>query len=230
MIATDRILTVDPSASPLLSTAFDDQKYTITAAAAGDEAMARLLEEPHQLVIFTYDLGDMTGAEFCRAVRAHEGTRATSLLFVADHGREDQIDLCLAAGCNDVVFRPLQRNEVRARILALTSIPRRQDLRTVTKVELASPDGKYFVIGHSLNISATGMLLEIEYLLPPEATIGVSFYLPGDPSSIETGAVVNRADFEGSIPRYGLHFNGLGEQSARRIDAYVRQMQEREGM
>ena len=136
--------------------------------------------------------------------------------------------LCLAAGCNDVIYRPLQRNDLDAKITRLTTIPTRRDLRTLTRIEVSLEKSGRFLIGRSLNISSTGMLLELDRVLPGEGVLRLHFYLPGEPSPMQIDAEVLRAEFVGTMAKYGLRFTELGEQERERIEKFVRRLRSRE--
>src|SRR6185436_19345526 len=106
--APGRILLVDHSRGALLfqETILRRRDMLIMTALAGSEGLVKArMEKPH-LIIFGYDLFDMTAPEFCRDIRSHDDTRAISLLLVAERDAPNHGDLCLSAGCNDVIFRP----------------------------------------------------------------------------------------------------------------------------
>ena len=181
------------------------------------------------VVMFSFELGDMTGPDLCRIVRSDERLRTTSLLFVTDKGMDEHVDLCMAAGCNDIIFRPIDDQDLLEKVRTFTTLAVRKELRTLTKVELVSPDEELLLIGHSINISSSGMLLEVARLLSPGAQVRVTFYLPDDSEPLIAEATVFRAEFERPQPRYGVRFkNDLPDADRERIDAYVRRMEKRE--
>src|SRR5205814_360764 len=156
-----------------------------------------------------YDLFDMSAPEFCREIRDDEETRPMSLLLVVDREHQEQADLCLSAGCNDVIFRPIQRRELDSKVEKLTSIPVRRQLRTITKIEVSLEKNGRFVLGRSMNISASGMLLEVDRMLPGDGVVRLHFYLPADPVPLQLEAQVLRAEFSGTMAKYGLRFMDL---------------------
>ncbi|HXG57461.1 MAG TPA: PilZ domain-containing protein [Thermoanaerobaculia bacterium] len=225
-----RILLVDHSRGTLLfaETLLRRRETSISTAVAGSEGLARARLEKPCLIIFGYDLFDMTAPEFCREIRSDEATRHMSLLLIADREAPEQADLAVAAGCNDVIYRPLQRRELDRKVAKLTSIPVRKRLRTMTRVEISLEGGGRFLLGRSLNISANGMLLEIDRVLPGNGVIRVSFYLPGDPRPLQLDAEVLRAEFVGTIAKYGLRFMNPTEEDQSRIERYVERLRSRE--
>jgi response regulator RpfG family c-di-GMP phosphodiesterase len=229
-VETGRILLVDQSRGALLfqETILRRREAVISTAIAGSEGLKKARDEQPQLIMFGFDLFDMSAPEFCREIRSDARTRGISLLLVCERDAAQHQDLCLAAGCNDVIYRPLQRHDLDAKITRLTTIPTRRDLRTLTRIEVSLEKSGRFLIGRSLNISATGMLLELDRVLPGEGALRLHFYLPGEPSPMQIDAEVLRAEFVGTMAKYGLRFTELGEDERERIERFVRRLRSRE--
>jgi response regulator RpfG family c-di-GMP phosphodiesterase len=227
---TGRILLVDHSRGALLfqETILRRRDMQIMTALAGSEGLVKAKMEKPNLIIFGYDLFDMSAPEFCREIRADEVTRAISLLLVCDRDHSDHGDLCLSAGCNDVIFRPLQKPELDQKVERLTRIPVRRQLRTITKIEISLEKNGRFVLGRSVNISSTGMLVEVDRMLPQEGPVKLHFYLPADPRPLQISAEILRAEFSGSMPKYGMRFLGPSEEDRERITRYVHRLRSRE--
>ncbi|HVR38337.1 MAG TPA: PilZ domain-containing protein [Thermoanaerobaculia bacterium] len=224
------ILLVDHSRGALMfqETILRRRETMIVTALAGTEGLDKARAEKPQLIIFGYDLFDMTAPEFCREIRAHDATRAISLLLVCDREQQGHGELCLSAGCNDIIFRPLHRHELDEKIRKLTAIPVRRQLRTITKIEVSLEKNGRFVLGRSVNISSNGMLLEVDRMLPQDGSVRLHFYLPGDPKPLQLEAEVLRAEFSGTQAKYGLRFMNATPQEKERIERFVHRLRARE--
>ncbi len=229
-VNTGRILLVDHSRGALLfqETILRRRDMLITTALAGSQGLAKARVEHPNLIIFGYDLFDMTAPEFCREIRTTEETRGISLLLVCDREHHEHGDLCLSAGCNDVIFRPLQKPELDAKVERLTSIPVRRQLRTITKIEVSLEKNGRFVLGRSVNISATGMLIEVDRMLPQDGPLRLHFYLPADPKPLQIMAEVLRAEFSGAMSKYGMRFINPTDDDRERIARFVHRLRSRE--
>ena len=225
-----RILLVDHSRGALLfqETILRRREAVVLTAIAGSEGLQKARDEQPQLIMFGFDLFDMSAPEFCREIRSDERTRGISLLLVCERDNTKDQDLCLAAGANDVVFRPLQRHDLDSKITRLTTIPTRRDLRTLTRIEVSLEKNGRFVIGRSLNISSTGMLIELDRVLPGDGKLRVHFYLPGESQPMQIDAEVLRAEFTGTTAKYGLHFVTVNDEERDRIERFVRRLRSRE--
>jgi response regulator RpfG family c-di-GMP phosphodiesterase len=229
-IETGRILLVDHSRGALTfqETILRRRDSIILTALAGSEGLQKAQDELPHLIIFGFDLFDMTAPEFCREIRNQEATRMTSLLLIADKAHPEHGDLCLSAGCNDVIFRPIQRRELDSKVEKLTTIPVRRQLRTITKIEVSLEKNGRFVLGRSVNISASGMLLEVDRMLPGDGVVRLHFYLPGDAVPLQLEAQVLRAEFSGTMAKYGMRFVDLQSEERDRIERYVHRLRSRE--
>jgi response regulator RpfG family c-di-GMP phosphodiesterase len=225
-----RILLVDSSRGALLfqETILRRRDMLIMTALAGTEGLAKARTEQPHLIIFGYDLFDMAAPEFCREIRSDEATRPISLLLVCDRNNLDHGELCLSAGCNDVIFRPLHKPELDQKVERLTKIPVRRQLRTITKIEVSLENNGRFVLGRSVNISSTGMLIEVDRMLPQEGPVRLHFYLPADPRPLQITAEVLRAEFAGSMSKYGMRFVEPSPDDRDRISRYVHRLRSRE--
>lgn len=224
------ILLVDHSRGALLfqETILRRRDMLIKTAMAGSEGLAKARSEKPNLIIFGYDLFDMAAPEFCREIRAGEETRGISLLLVCDRETPDHGDLTLSAGCNDVIFRPLQKPELDMKVERLTQIPVRRQLRTITKIEVSLEKDGRFVLGRSMNISSNGMLIEVQRMLPQDGPVRLHFYLPGDPRPLQIVAEVLRAEFTGAMSRYGMRFIDPTPEDRERISRFVFRLRSRE--
>lgn len=228
--APGRILLVDHSRGALLfqETILRRRDMRIMTALAGSEGLTKARMEQPNLIIFGFDLFDMSAPEFCREIRADEQTRNISLLLVCDRDHHEHGDLCLSAGCNDVIFRPLQKPELDQKVERLTAIPVRRQLRTITKIEISLEKNGRFVLGRSVNISSTGILVEVDRMLPQDGPVRLHFYLPGDPKPVQILAEILRAEFAGSMSKYGMRFLDPSEEDRERISRFVHRIRSRE--
>jgi c-di-GMP-binding flagellar brake protein YcgR len=127
-----------------------------------------------------------------------------------------------------VIFRPLHKPELDEKVERLTAIPVRRQLRTITKIEVSLEKNGRFLLGRSVNISSTGMLVEVDRVLPQEGPVRLHFYLPGDPRPLQILAQVLRAEFSGAISKYGLRFVEVSDPDRERIGKFVHRIRSRE--
>ena len=92
------------------------EDFDVFEAASAAEAMARVKDMIHDLVILDVGLPDTDGRELCRLMRK-QGVRAPVLMLTGHDGDADTI-LGLDAGANDYVTKPFKFPVLLARIRA----------------------------------------------------------------------------------------------------------------
>lgn len=196
----------------------------VVVVPTGAAAITLLPSGRARLVILQQHLGDMDVPHFCRIVRGGESTRSVSILLIADDGDEAVSALSLAAGCNDVIHRPIDEADLDERVSRLAAVPVRKELRTLVKLELSMERAGQFFLGHSLNVSSSGILVQTNQILAPEARVNIQFYLQNDPVPMRVEARVVRAEFLGGAARYGMKFVGVADDDSQRLSAFIARM------
>ena len=129
IVDDDRVTTVTLSA--LLAAA----GYAVRTAANGREAWDLLTQAPAQVVISDWHMPEMDGLELCRRVRGHasepdRGSPYTYFILITAYGGKQQYMLGMEAGADDFITKPLDFDELRARLRAAERIlGLRQQLR-----------------------------------------------------------------------------------------------------
>jgi diguanylate cyclase (GGDEF)-like protein len=91
--------------------------YEVTAVSDGAQAWEILRgENPPRLAILDWLMDEMDGVEVCRRVRARPELRDIFLILLTSRVDQDHIVTGLAAGANDYVTKPFDRNELLARV------------------------------------------------------------------------------------------------------------------
>jgi two-component system, chemotaxis family, chemotaxis protein CheY len=87
-------------------------------AANGREAVDRLASIQVDMVITDWNMPEMSGVDFIRAVRSNETTKALPVLMVTTNAAEDDIVEALKAGANNYVVKPFTPDTIKEKILA----------------------------------------------------------------------------------------------------------------
>ncbi len=115
-----RILLVDdrPSSSERLVGALSPF-HRVTVEPDPQQAMIRAPEDGYDLVIVSLDLEDFDGLRLCSQLRSLDRTRNVSVLMIAEGGDKGRILRGLEIGVHDFLQRPVDRNEMVARVRTL---------------------------------------------------------------------------------------------------------------
>ena len=104
-----RILVVDddPIMLELASTKLREAGYDVTGAANGKEALARLSENPIDLVISDLDMPEMNGYELTETIRNRSSTRMLPVIVITGSDHSDAVEAAFAAGATNFLAKPI---------------------------------------------------------------------------------------------------------------------------
>ncbi|MCA1658012.1 MAG: response regulator, partial [Verrucomicrobiaceae bacterium] len=90
--------------------------HTVREAETGAEAWSAWLEERQPLVISDWMMPGMDGLEFCRKMRAEQGSGLTYvILLTARAGKENYLE-AMEAGVDDFIVKPFDKEQFAAHI------------------------------------------------------------------------------------------------------------------
>ena len=106
--------------------AFDEDTLTVAATIA--DAIAQIDASPDfDLVIISLLLAREDGLRLCSQLRSRESTRQIPMLMMADEHDMNKVAKGLELGANDYILRPIDRNELLARVRSQVRQKRYQD-------------------------------------------------------------------------------------------------------
>jgi two-component system cell cycle response regulator len=92
------------------------KEHQASLVADPNQALIQLAEDPHDVALVSLDLDGADGLRLCSQIRSLERTRNLPVIVIADHGGEARLMRALDMGVNDYLKRPVDRNEMLARI------------------------------------------------------------------------------------------------------------------
>jgi two-component system cell cycle response regulator len=112
-----RILLVDdrPTSYERLLSAFRD-KHHVEVETNPQEALVKASEGVHDLIIVNLGLKDFDGLRLCSQIRSVERLRHLPLLIIVEPDEQARLMRGLEIGVNDYLVRPIDRNELYARV------------------------------------------------------------------------------------------------------------------
>jgi CheY-like chemotaxis protein len=192
--------------------------YSVRVAEAVEELEALAPEKIPDLLILDAAFPPEGGVAACRRLREKAHWRAVSMMLVVPAGMP-HLEEALVPGINDFMLAPFPADELLDKASRLTLIPARREVNTLARV---TADGALRV-GKMLNVSANGVLVEIETPIAIGRPVALEFYLPEDPKPLKaSGKVVRRTtDLDHFHPAFGIRFTEISEVDQVRIDGYV---------
>ncbi|MCA9214888.1 MAG: response regulator [Planctomycetales bacterium] len=144
-MAKSRVLIVedDEPLADVLQYNFEKEGFAVTRASDGAQALRRVHESPHDIVILDLMLPEIDGIEVCRQLRANPKTQ--NILVIMLTAKAEEIDelVGFTVGADDYVTKPFSVNVLMRRVRALQ---RRQD---------ASPDDRDVIVSQGVMVDCT---------------------------------------------------------------------------
>src|SRR5258708_1572951 len=108
----------DPLTRKMLARTFTAAGYQCVAVENGLAAWDRMHASPPSLVLLDFEMPDLNGAELVRRMRADAKPAIAQIptIMLTGHSDEQNEVLCLEAGADDFVTKPINTTVLRARI------------------------------------------------------------------------------------------------------------------
>lgn len=104
------------------------EQNRVTIESDAREALVRVSGEDYDLVVVSLSLERSDGLRFCSHLRSEERTRNTPILAIVENGDTTRLVRALDMGVNDYLMRPVDRNELTARVRTQLKRKRYQDV------------------------------------------------------------------------------------------------------
>jgi two-component system chemotaxis response regulator CheY len=117
-----RILVVDDSSTMrriIINTLSKLGYSEILEASNGREGVERLAANKVDLVVTDWNMPEMSGIEFIRAIRSNDATKGLPVLMVTTNAAKDDIVEALKAGVNNYVVKPFTPDTIKEKIEAV---------------------------------------------------------------------------------------------------------------
>ena len=92
--------------------------FEVVEADTGDAALAHCLDDPPDIVLSDWVMPGMSGLEFCNAFRALDTDQYCYFILLTSKSEKQEVARGLDAGADDFLIKPLEADELRARISA----------------------------------------------------------------------------------------------------------------
>lgn len=118
--AIQRVLVVDDSKlqRKLLTLSLKRWGFDVVEAASGEEALEIAAARRPDLVLSDWMMPGMTGLELCRRFREMHGEEYSYFILLTSKSEKDEVARGLDSGADDFLSKPVDNNELRARITA----------------------------------------------------------------------------------------------------------------
>ncbi len=199
----------------------EDAGHRVVTASSAEEAMVRLSEtEPELLLVDLYMKG-IDGVEVCRRLRSHPRWKSLPIIIVTAAGKDDEVRRGLAAGCDDYITKPIQKNVLVEKVHRLLGAVR---ARTADRkplclaVHVRSPKESFDATARDL--SRNGIFVCSQTRLPPGTPVKLTLNLEQGRKLTVMGKVKRLQD--GPDGGMGIYFIRPEEQGQALLDELLK--------
>jgi two-component system cell cycle response regulator len=119
-----RVLVVDDDADSVaaLEQAISLLGHTVVGASDGAEAWEKQCERPSHVVLSDWSMPHMSGVDLCRLIRANTDTDYVYFVMMTGYGDKAHFLEGMRAGADDYLKKPIDIEELEARLLSATRV------------------------------------------------------------------------------------------------------------
>lgn len=208
---------------------FRREQVNILTAKNGPEAVATVKTHKPDLVFMDLYMAGGDGDLACQAIKSDLGSKATPVIMVTSSGNPADIERCLNAGCNEILHKPLNREQFLDASRRHLKLPgwsgKRSKIKTTAKFGI---DQDRLISGYLSDICVGGVFLETEELFPVNTELHLEFQLFRDATYKRCKGRVAWVNRKGNLKKdyatagMGIEFIDLKKLDILAIQAWVR--------
>jgi uncharacterized protein (TIGR02266 family) len=208
----------------LEKTFFRREQFRIFTATNGEEALRLAREELPDLVFLDLYLSGLNGDEVCRRLKLDPTTGQIPVIMVVQQGNDADRDLCKAACCDDILYKPVRGDDFLRASRAQISLLERRAPRIETRllINYGLRDERLFE-RYTVNVGPGGLFLATEAYLSIDTWLNLKLELgDGQPAICCKGRVawINHPDWikKPQLPHgMGVEFIDISDEQQQRI-------------
>lgn len=214
----------------LEKTFFSREAFNLITASSGTEALEMVKCSTPNLVFLDLFMPGMNGDECCRQIKADPKLKLIPVVIVTISSKEEDLERCRQAGCDEIIFKPINRDSFIATAKKHLDIQERAQVRYMARLQIhfGQASGQ-LMVDYAINLSTGGVFLETLNLMAENTPLAAEFVLPNSNITISCKARVawiNHPDMikNKNLPvGMGIQFLDLSEEGMDAIRSYIRE-------
>ncbi|HKJ04172.1 MAG TPA: TIGR02266 family protein [Geopsychrobacteraceae bacterium] len=208
---------------------FDQERFEVLIARNGRLAIELAQKEIPDLILMDFYMPEINGDDACRQLKDNPKTSSIPIIMVTQVGRTEDLELCREAGCDDILLKPVNRQDFirkSLRYLKLNEVPMSR-IEARLEVFLNTEESRKLK-NYSVNFSPGGLFLETDELEDVDTQLSLEFKLPETGAQMKCKARVAWVNHPEKLqnPRlpagFGLQFVDLTQQARSVIRDFIR--------
>ncbi len=198
------------------------ESFEVLTAGNGKEALEIFKVEQPDLIFLDMYMPEMNGDECCRLIKASEGGKNTPVVMVTSAGSEEDRERCLAAGCDEIITKPVNRSHFLSVAKKYLEVHAREESRYTihTRVRFGKQMDN-MLTDYTVNLNAGGLFISCSEPFPVNTQLFIDFNLPDEDKAVCCQSRVAWVNKAGNLLKRDLPV-GMGLQF---IDITLEKMQ-----
>lgn len=179
-MANQKVLLVDDTRLilELMKNSLKLSPLEVQTASNGMEALDQIRKEVPDLIFMDVNMPLMDGIECCTIIKEDPFLCSIPIVMLTSMGNEDVKERCRAAGCDDFLTKPIDRQLFLAKARYYINVVERREIRIPCRVPLIFRIDGISLHGLSGDVSEGGIYIATEREVLEDAPLELAFFLP----------------------------------------------------
>ena len=202
--------------------------FEVLTAGNGKEALKIVEAEQPDIIYMDLYMPEMNGDECCRLIKASEGGKNIPVVMVTSAGSEEDRSCCLAAGCDEIITKPVNRALFLSLAKKYIEVHDRKKPRYASHIKIKF--GQHMdelLTDYTVNLNTGGLFLSSPRVLSVGTLLYIALSLPENDKDVccqARVAWVNEVDnaLKRDLPAgMGLEFHNIDPDAMNIIREYI---------
>lgn len=155
------------------------QDLDLLIAKDGRKALEMIRQHSPQLVFLGLRMPGLSGEECCRSIKEDASLSGTAVVMIAAAGQPELAEKCRAAGCDEILFKPINHDRFLAIVRHYLDLEMRTDKRLKAQIRVYyGPAPQKLLSEFSVDLSTGGVYVKTDFPLPVDESLTLRFTLP----------------------------------------------------
>jgi uncharacterized protein (TIGR02266 family) len=153
--------------------------FTVLTAGSGKEALEIVAAEQPDLIFMDLYMPGMDGDECCRFIKTTETGKNIPVIIVTSAGKEEEKNRCLAAGCDEIITKPVNRSLFLSVAKKYIEVHDRKEPRYASHIKIKfGLNEDELLTDYTVNLNTGGLFLTSSQKLRVDTPLFVELSMP----------------------------------------------------
>lgn len=145
----------------------------------GRKALAMIRQYTPQIAFLGLQMPGLSGEECCLAIKGDSTLSGTAVAMIVAAGQPDQVETCRQAGCDEILFKPINHDEFLATVRRYIDVEVRNSARIKAQMRVYyGPAPQKLLSEFSVDLSTGGLYVKTDFPLKVDESLTLRFSLP----------------------------------------------------